>query len=234
MHAYWQTNNTVHSSYASYSRGHQDSQSRGSVACWKTQTLVLKHPDDSNSSPEVWSCSLFIVPPTVAQEFLVMSYNDIMIVCSNLKAGKPLFMHSRATTVHLCIYWHPCWKSPILWRFQTSSSLFLIPFPCLWHICRFNMILYRKRLQIYMSQAQKRDYERDKEVWSSCSNWGSGVDAGGCTDEHWQFWCTCTVVFLPEDQSRWSWHHYMMSWGSLMLLREGTIKGEHDQALGLS
>ena len=48
------------------------------------------------------------------------------------------------------------------------------------------------------------------------------------------FWCTCAVVFLEEDQSRWSWHHEMMSQGSLVLLREGTIKGEHNWTLGLS
>ena len=38
-----------------------------------------------------------------------------------------------------------------------------------------------------MSQAWKRGSERDKEVWSFCSNWGSSVDAGRCADEHWQF-----------------------------------------------
>ena len=83
-----------------------------------------------------------------------------------------------------------------------------------------------------VSQAWKRYYERDEEVWHSCSIWGSGMDAGVCTDKHWQFQCKCAVVFPPENQSRWSWHHYVMSWGSLVLLREGTIKGEHDQALG--
>ena len=38
-----------------------------------------------------------------------------------------------------------------------------------------------------MSQAQKRGLERDKEVQSFCSIWGSGMDASGCTDEPWQF-----------------------------------------------
>ena len=33
---------------------------------------------------------------------------------------------------------------------------------------------------------------------------GSGEDAGGCTDKHWQFQCTCAVVFPLEDQSRQS------------------------------
>ena len=30
----------------------------------------------------------------------------------------------------------------------------------------------------------------------------SGIDAGGCADELQCFWCTCAVVFLPEDQRR--------------------------------
>ena len=64
--------------------------------------------------------------------------------------------------------------------------------------------------------------------------WGSGMDAGECADEWQYFQCTCAVVFPMEDQSRQLWHHEMMSQGSLMLLREGTIKGEHNQTLGLS
>ena len=43
------------------------------------------------------------------------------------------------------------------------------------------------------------------------------MDTGTFTDEQWQFECTCTMVFLPEKWSRWSWHHYVMSWGSHML-----------------
>ena len=37
------------------------------------------------------------------------------------------------------------------------------------------------------SQAWKGDYERDEEVQSSHSIWGSGMDANGCADKHWQF-----------------------------------------------
>ena len=39
----------------------------------------------------------------------------------------------------------------------------------------------------------------------------SGVDTGRCTDEPWHFLCACTVVFPLEDQSRWLWHHEMIS-----------------------
>ena len=31
-----------------------------------------------------------------------------------------------------------------------------------------------------------------------------GVDAGRCADEPWQFFCACTVVFLPKWGSRQS------------------------------
>ena len=62
----------------------------------------------------------------------------------------------------------------------------------------------------------------------------SGVDAGGCADELPYFLCTCTVIFLPEDQSRQLWCQEMMSQGSLMLFWEETIKGEHTGTLGLS
>ena len=46
----------------------------------------------------------------------------------------------------------------------------------------------------------------------------SGVDASRCKDELQCFWCRCTVVFLPEDQSRQLWHHEMMSQGSHAIL----------------
>ena len=61
----------------------------------------------------------------------------------------------------------------------------------------------------------------------------SGVDAGRCADELQCFLCTITVVFLPEDQSRWLYHHEMTSQWSLMLFWEGTIKGEYTWTLGL-
>ena len=60
MYAYGKTNNTVHSGYASYSRGTETAEVEG-LCLLKTQTLVSKHPDDSNSSPEAQLCSPFIV-----------------------------------------------------------------------------------------------------------------------------------------------------------------------------
>ena len=49
MHAYGKTNNTVHSGYAFYLRGTETAEVEG-LCLVKTQMLVLKHPDDSNSS----------------------------------------------------------------------------------------------------------------------------------------------------------------------------------------
>ena len=62
----------------------------------------------------------------------------------------------------------------------------------------------------------------------------SGMAAGRCADEQWHFLCACTVVFLPEDQSRWLWCNEMTSQWSLVLFWEGIIKGEHTWTLGLS
>ena len=85
-----------------------------------------------------------------------------------------------------------------------------------------------------MSQAWKLVKEKTERFGCIYINMGSGMHAGRCADEEQQFQCTCTVAFLLEDQSRWSWHHQMMLQGSLVLLREGTIKGELIWTLGLS
>ena len=53
---------------------------------------------------------------------------------------------------------------------------------------------------------------------------GSNVDTSRFADKSWWFQYTHAVVFLPEDWSRWSWHHYVMSQGSLMLLKGGNYK----------
>ena len=43
------------------------------------------------------------------------------------------------------------------------------------------------------------------------------MDATTCADEKWWFKCKCAMVFPWDKLSRWSWHHYVMSWGSLVL-----------------
>ena len=63
---------------------------------------------------------------------------------------------------------------------------------------------------------------------------GSGMDASRCADEQWCFQCAWAVVFPLEDQSRQLWCHEMTSQWSLLLFREGTIKGEHTWTLELS
>ena len=77
---------------------------------------------------------------------------------------------------------------------------------------------------------------KEKAMMFRCiySIWGSSMDASRCADKWQCFWCTYTVVFPLEDQSRQSWHHEMRSQWFLMLLREGTIKGEPNKTLGLS
>ena len=67
MHAYGKINNTVHSGYASYSRGTETAEVEGPWLARDPNT-VSKHPDDSNnngSSPLAWSYSPFIFPPNL-------------------------------------------------------------------------------------------------------------------------------------------------------------------------
>ena len=77
---------------------------------------------------------------------------------------------------------------------------------------------------------RKRQIGLDASIVTGDSN----IDASRCTDKLLCFLCTCAVVFLLEDQSRWLWCNEMMSQWSLMLCWEGTIKREHPQTLGLS
>ena len=84
-----------------------------------------------------------------------------------------------------------------------------------------------------MSQAWKRVRKRDDEILNFHIKRLFGVDASGCADKPWQFFCACAVVFLPKWWSRQLWHHLMMSWGSLVCWREGTINGEHNRTRGV-
>ena len=60
----------------------------------------------------------------------------------------------------------------------------------------------------------------------------SSSDTGKCADKLWHFLCTCTVVFLLKDQSRWSWHHKMMSQWSLMLFGRKVLKDTTQEPQG--
>ena len=61
-------------------------------------------PEDPDDSPEVQLCSPFIVPSL----YSMRDPHDIMIICSDLPAGKPLCLHIGTAAVHLHICQHPC------------------------------------------------------------------------------------------------------------------------------
>ena len=61
----------------------------------------------------------------------------------------------------------------------------------------------------------------------------SDVNAGRCADKQWWFQCTCAMVFLPEKWSRWSWCHYVTSWGSLMREKGGSYIRRAQPNLGV-
>ena len=71
------------------------------------------------------SCTLLLYfPPSIAWENLMMSSNDVMIICSINLVGKLLCMHRRTVIFCLCICQHPCQINQKWQRFQTSSSFF--------------------------------------------------------------------------------------------------------------
>ena len=87
---------------------------------YRSKCLVPGNPDDS---PKIQLCSPFIVPSSIAWEILMMSFHDVMIVCSDLPVGKPLHMHIRTAAIHLCICWHPCQNPKYYKSIWTSLPL---------------------------------------------------------------------------------------------------------------
>ena len=68
--------------------------------------------------------SLYSSLPFLAQEILMTSHSDVMIVCSIFPAGKPLHMHVQTAIVYLHICQCPHQNPLLLQKLQTSSTLF--------------------------------------------------------------------------------------------------------------
>ena len=89
----------------------------------ETQTTALR-----------FMCALLIYfPPNIAQEITVTSFHDVMIICSNLKVGKPLCMHRGNAIVCLCICWHHHQSPQLLQLHLNLIVISLIQISCLWH-----------------------------------------------------------------------------------------------------
>ena len=85
----------------------------------RPKRFVSEDPDDS---PKVWLCSPFTVPSLNSTSNPCVSFHDVIIVCSNLQAGKPLHMHIRNVGIHLCICQHPHWNPEYSNCIQTLLS----------------------------------------------------------------------------------------------------------------
>ena len=132
MHVYWYICSNVHSGYASSSKGTETAEVEGLWLPNEPKHFVPEHPDDSINNPEVWSCSPFIVPSFLQKERSL--WHHIMTSQSSALIfwwGKPLCMCIGTTTVHLQICQCPHQNSQILWKLQTSLSLF----QSLFHAC---------------------------------------------------------------------------------------------------
>ena len=79
-------------------------------------------------------------------------------------------------------------------------------------------------IYIYVTGMEIGLWKRQRGLDAFIAFGDSSMDTSRCAEEWQCFQCACTVVFPLEDQSRWLWHHEMMSQWSLMLFREGTIK----------
>ena len=71
--------------------------------------------------------------------WLVMSFHDITIICSDLPVGKPLHMCIRIANVHLCICQHPCQNPQIL---RMHPNLFISSLTWILHLWHIYIYLY--------------------------------------------------------------------------------------------
>ena len=102
MHAYEQTSSKVHSGYALSMRSTDTAEVEGLWLVNGPKCLVPRHPDDSNNSPEVQSCSPFIVPSLLQHQRLLWCH----IVMSWSSA--PFFQWENHCTCALVLPWFVC------------------------------------------------------------------------------------------------------------------------------
>ena len=100
---------------AHFSSGMYSCSTRGTVIaateCWwpywkLPECSTQKNPDNSSEAlahfpyiPSLWCMS----------KVVMMSLNDVRIICSPFLVGKALHMHRRAALICLCTHWDPCW-----------------------------------------------------------------------------------------------------------------------------
>ena len=84
--------------------------------------LVMLFSLRGTKTAEVEGLWLANGPECLVPEYPDNSPHDVMIVCSDLPAEKPLHMCIRTAMVHLCICRHPCWN---LKCYKSSEPLHL-------------------------------------------------------------------------------------------------------------
>ena len=87
--------------------GHWYSQSRGSVTSYQlTEMFSSWNPDNS---PKAHAHFSYIPPSPIAQAIIVMSLDDVMIVCSTFQWEKHCVTCRGNAMICLHICWHPHW-----------------------------------------------------------------------------------------------------------------------------
>ena len=129
--------NKVHSSSRIYS-------------CSMRGTNIARVEGGAHSVPETQMTALrleivFLIyfPPPIASEITVMSFDDIIIICSTFSMEKPLHMCKENVMIHLHICWHHCQNLQLLSLHWNHIVFSLSRISCLWHrIYILSIILY--------------------------------------------------------------------------------------------
>ena len=109
---------------------HQYSQSRGSVINNGPNRSV---PETQMTAPRLELTFLIYFPFQIAWEITVMSFYDVMIICSTLSMGKPLHMCRGNDIIHLHICHHHHWNPQLLSLHPNHIFFSLSQISCLQH-----------------------------------------------------------------------------------------------------
>ena len=125
--------NKVHSSSWIYSWSTRGTDIAGVEGQWLNNGSNCSVPETQTTATGLSSLFLIYFPPQIAWEITVMSFYDVMIICSTLLVGKPLHMCKGNTIICLHICWHHP-QNPQLLSLHPNHIVFsLSQISCLWH-----------------------------------------------------------------------------------------------------
>ena len=126
--------NKVHSSSRIYSYSMRGTNIAGVEGPWLNNGPKMDPmPETQMTAPRLKLAFLIYFPPPIAWAIIVMSFYDIMIICSTFSVGKPLCMHRGNAIIHLHIWQHHCQNPQLLLLHPNLIIFSLTHILCLWH-----------------------------------------------------------------------------------------------------